>query len=87
VVIKGSEPATGWRPVDGDVWACSVPSSVFGDVNPFAEEVDGDWIVYADAATPKKHLGDVYLDGTSLYEVTSRDAVADPPLRTEVTDH
>ncbi len=87
MVIKGSEPATGWRPVGGDVWACSVPTSVLGDANPFAEEVDGDWIVYADAATPKKHLGDVYLDGTSLYEVTSRDALADPPLRTEVTDH
>ena len=39
--------------------------------NPFAEEVDGDWIVYADPSTPKKHLGDVYLNGTSFYEVST----------------
>jgi hypothetical protein len=86
VVIKGSEPATGWQLVDGTVWRTTVPNTLFGDFNPFAEEIDGDWIVYADASSPKKHLGEVYLNGISFYEVTSRDAVSDPPLRTEVTD-
>ena len=63
------------------------PTSLFGSFNPFAEEVDGDWIVYADQTTPKKHLGDVYLNGTSFYEVASRAEVADPPRRTEMIDH
>ena len=85
-VIKGSEVVTGWRQVEGSVWTVDVPNSVFGDFNPFAEELDGDWVVYADPTTPKKHLGDVYLNGTSFYEVTSRDALVDPPLRTEVVD-
>jgi glycosyl hydrolase family 120/parallel beta helix pectate lyase-like protein len=85
-VIKGSEEVTGWQQVAGSVWTVEVPNSLFGSFNPFAEEVDGDWIVYADPTTPKKHLGDVYLNGTSFYEVTSRDAVDDPPRRTEVTD-
>ena len=86
VVIKGSERPTGWQLVDGTVWRTTVPNTLFGDFNPFAEEIDGDWIVYADASSPKKHLGAVYLNGTSFYEVTARDAVSHPPLRTEVND-
>ena len=87
VVVKGSERVTGWEPVDGTVWTVSVPNSLFGDVNPFAEEIDGDWIVYPEKDSPRKHLGDVYLNGLSFYEVTARADVADPPLRTEVVDH
>ena len=85
-VIKGSEVVTGWQQVDGSVWTVDVPNSLFGTFNPFAEEVDGDWIVYAEPTTPKKHLGDVYLNGLSFYEVTSRDAVDAPERRTEVHD-
>ena len=85
VVIKGSEPAAAAL-VDGTVWSTTVSNTRFGDFNPFAEEIDGDWIVYADASSPKKHLGEVYLNGISFYEVTSRDAVSHPPLRTEVND-
>lgn len=87
VVIKGSEQVTGWQRVEATVWQLDVPNSIFGSFNPFAEEVDGDWIVYTDRATPKKHLGDVYLNGTSFYEVASRAEVADPPRRTEAVDH
>jgi len=86
VVIKGSERVTGWESDGGTVWRASVPNSLFGSFNPFAEEIDGDWIVYPDKASPKKHLGDVYLDGRSFYEVTGRADVSDPPLRTEVVD-
>lgn len=87
VVIKGSEQVTGWRQLDRTpVWTVDLPHSLFGSFNPFAEEIDGDWIVYAGPTTPKKHLGDVYLDGTSFYEVTSREEVTDPPQRTEVLD-
>ena len=49
-----------------------MPNTLFGSFNPFAEEIDGDWIVYPDMSTPKKHLGDVYLNGTSFYEVSTR---------------
>ena len=87
VVIKGSERITGWEQADGDVWTVGVPNALFGSFNPFAEEIDGDWIVYADQSVPKKHLGDVYLNGTSFYEVAGVDEVSDPPLRIEMTDH
>ncbi len=87
VVIKGSEPVTGWElePGGGTVWRVSVPNAVFGGWNPFAEEVAGDWLV--EPGPPlRRHLGDVYLNGVSCYEAGTREEVTDPPLRTEVTD-
>jgi hypothetical protein len=86
VVIKGSERVTGWEPVEGTVWKAEVPNALFGAFNPFAETIDGDWIVYAGADAPRKHLGDVYLNGRSFYEVPSLPEVSEPPLRTEVLD-
>jgi Right handed beta helix region/Protein of unknown function (DUF1565) len=86
VVIKGSEQVTGWEPSEGGVWQSTVPNAVFGSFNPFAAEIDGDWIVYPEKDSPKKHLGDVYLNGMSFYEVLSLEEVSDPPLRTEVVD-
>jgi hypothetical protein len=86
VVIKGSEEVTGWDRMSGDVWTVAVPNSLFGSFNPFAEEIEGDWIVYPDMSASKKHLGDVYLNGTSFYEVLTLPEVSDPPLRTEAVD-
>jgi len=86
VVIKGSERVTGWEPEQGTVWRASVPSALFGDWNPFAQEIAGDW--HAEPDPPlRRHLGDVYLNGLSFYEAASRDELTEPPLRTEVTDH
>src|SRR5215472_9673488 len=91
VAIKGSEPVTGWKRdpgtgAGGTVWRASVANVVFGDWNPFAQEIAGDWL--AEPRPPRrKHLGDVYLNGLSFYEVSTREEVTDPPLRTGVTDH
>ncbi|AEV86979.1 hypothetical protein ACWT_5960 [Actinoplanes sp. SE50] len=41
VVIKGSERITGWQPDGGTVWTVAVPNTLFGDFNPFVEEVAG----------------------------------------------
>jgi hypothetical protein len=86
VVIKGSEQVSGWEQVEGSVWKVSVPNPLFGSFNPFAEEVEGDWIAYPEKDSPRKHLGEVYLNGSSFYEVASLAEVSDPPLRTEVLD-
>ena len=89
---RGARRGQGFRAGDwlgerrGTVWRVGVPNDVFGSFNPFAEEINGDWIVYKDRRTPKKHLGDVYLNGTSFYEVAFGDDVADPPLRTKMID-
>ncbi len=86
VVIKGSERVTGWERERGTVWRASVPNALFGDWNPYLQAVAGDWLIEPKGPLAR-HLGDVYLNGLSFYEVSTRDEVTDPPLRTEVTDH
>lgn len=85
VVIKGSERLTGWEPDSGTVWRASVPNTLFGSFNPFAEEIDGDWLVYTHGA-PRKHLADVYLNGKSFFEALSRAELVNPQVRTTVVD-
>lgn len=84
VVIKGSEHIQDWQHIEGDIWKTTLPNTFFGDYNPYALEVFGDWIVTIEET---KHLGDVYLNGMSFYEVSSYDQLIDPVTRTEILDH
>jgi len=86
VVIKGSERVTGWGREQGTAWRVSVPNTLFGDWNPFAQEVAGDWLVEPKPPL-RKHLGEVYLNGLSFYEASTHDEVTDPQPRTDITDH
>lgn len=86
VIITGAEVVVGWELVRGTVWKVEVSNSVFGPFNPFAEEIEGDFIVHASPDSPRKHLGDVYLNGRSFHEVTDSADLEDPPTRTEIVD-
>jgi len=86
VVVKGSERISSWTHDHGTVWRAVVPNAVFGDFNPYAETVYGDWLARPAKGSPPRHLGEVYLNGRSFYEVDSREQVTDPPVRTTVTD-
>jgi len=85
VVVKGSERVLGWTPYEGTVWTVAVANTVFGDFNPFAETVGGDWIVYP-PESPRRHLGDVYLNGRSFYEAAGVEEVIGARVRTDVVD-
>jgi hypothetical protein len=64
VIIKGSERITSWtREADG-VWKVGLPSSFFGEYNPYALKVSGGWLNYGQW----HHRGDVYLNGEAFYE-------------------
>ena len=84
-VIKGSEEVKGWKNEGGSVWSATVPNSLWtkgggNGVNPFAKPVWGDWVVW-----PLKkpvHLGDVYLNGKSMYEAMSLEEVRAAKKRT-----
>src|SRR5690606_30105939 len=75
VVIKGSEPTEGWVADRDDVWKLSLPNSFFGDFNPFADEIRGDWF---DPLGRTHHTGAVYLDGHWLTEAAERAHVYNP---------
>ena len=84
VVIKGSERVTEWVPEGAGVWRASLPNAIFGDWNPYAITVEGDWLLRP--LERPVHLGDVYLDGTSCYEAPTRGALGTPERRDRVID-
>lgn len=77
VIITGAERVTKWTDEGDGVWRTEVPNSLFTVRNPFATLAAGDWLFnnYED-----KHLGEIYLDGKSLYERKSLDDVRKPTV-------
>lgn len=74
VIITGAEVVTDWEK-DGEIWKIVIDNEFFGDFNPFNEVLFGDWLFKSDRVF---HLGDVYLNGHSMYEATSIDVVRNP---------
>lgn len=72
VTIKGSEVVKGWVHEQGGVWKVELPNGFFGDFNPYADEVKGDWF---NPKGRKHHTGCVYLNGTWLTEAATREAL------------
>lgn len=68
-VITGAEPLTGWQPFKGDVWVNRVDNGVFGEYNPFATMVCGDWYF----APTVRHTGAIFLNDAMMYETVSLD--------------
>ena len=79
VIIKGSERIEHWERVEGSVWKVEVQNSIFGDYNPYQEQVFGDWFEYP--IDWHLHAGDVYLNGKSFYEARTLEDVKDPVIR------
>ena len=74
-IISGAERITGWEHVEGSVYRAVVPNRLFGSFNPYREIVWGDWFRSLDRTF---HLGEVYLNGKSLFEVVTLDEVIHP---------
>ena len=72
VEIRGSEVVKGWQRFRGDVWKVTVPNSLFGSFNPFADVIRGDWF---DPRGRQHHTGAVYLDGVWLAEAAKLEDV------------
>ncbi|MBT1166503.1 right-handed parallel beta-helix repeat-containing protein [Bifidobacterium simiarum] len=77
-VIKGSEIVKGWTSEGNGVWHVEVPNTMFGEYNPYATPLWGDWL-----EQPKwtMSLGEVYLNGKALYEAPTVESVRDPKPR------
>ncbi|MFE6736563.1 right-handed parallel beta-helix repeat-containing protein [Microbacterium sp. NPDC057650] len=68
VVLTGSDRFEDWRHLGGGLWRLIVPNGYFGDFNPYAEVVHGDWF----NGNGRLHRrGNVFLDGRWLPEVAS----------------
>jgi hypothetical protein len=73
-VITGAEPLTQWEHLGDGVWCAQVPNSLFSHRNPYTDLVRGDWFMGGYIA----HLGDIYLNGRSFYEVLTREELRAP---------
>lgn len=73
--ISGGDDA-----ITGTLWHLSVPNSLFGSFNPYAEPLRGDWLERPNDWTLS--LGCVYLDGRALYEAPTLAEVAAATERT-----
>ncbi|SIR23776.1 right-handed parallel beta-helix repeat-containing protein [Halanaerobium kushneri] len=85
VVIKGSEKINDWENVEDSIWKTEIDNQFFGEYNPYQKEIFGDWLIHT-GGQETKHLGDVYLNGMSFYEVDSYDKLVDPEVKTEIKD-
>lgn len=45
VIIKGSEIIKNWLKITENVWRAEVDNTIFGNFNPFALPIAGDWMV------------------------------------------
>lgn len=77
VVITGAEPVKDWQQDKENVWSTEIDNAVFTVRNPFQEELFGDWL-FKGAFVP--HLGEVYLNGQSLYEAEGLDRLYEPQI-------
>ena len=75
VTISGAEQITDWNLVEGSVYKTVLPNSFFGGFNPYREIIWGDWFRSLDRVF---HLGEVYINGKSLFEAESLDGVLNP---------
>ncbi len=83
-VIKGSEAVTGWEKVEGTVWKKVLPNSFFGNYNPYADALAGDWIRKPHELGYDVHTGDVYINGASMFEACSMEDLYEAAPRTEI---
>lgn len=79
-VISGAELLGGWQPYQGQVWRTEVDNALFGGYNPYADPIFGDWF---DGLGQVHHTGEVFLDGTALYEAASLPALLSPSAAPE----
>ncbi|WP_051393350.1 right-handed parallel beta-helix repeat-containing protein [Glycomyces arizonensis] len=85
VTISGAEVIADWRPHPGSagVWTATVPNTLFGERNPYAERIGGDW--FFDRVNTW-HTGEVYLDGKSMYESLTLGGVERPEVTEDSFD-
>lgn len=75
VEILGSEIVTGWEresEAGSGIWKAVVPNARFGDYNPFAQPIAGDWFI---PMGRPHHTGSVFFNGVELREAATPESL------------
>jgi len=66
-VITGAELVKDWTLVEGTTYVTRIDNTVFGNYNPYIQEVEGDWYFEEN----HMHTGNVYVNDRMFYETES----------------
>ncbi len=66
-IITGAEIVKDWTKYEGTTYVTRVDNTVFGNYNPYIQEVEGDWYF----ADNHMHTGSVYVNDRMFYEAGS----------------
>lgn len=66
-IITGAEIADNWMLFNGTTYVTRIDNTVFGDYNPYIQEVEGDWYF----ANNHIHTGNVFVNDRMFYETQS----------------
>ncbi len=75
-IISGAEIVTNWEHVQDNIWKVMIDNKLFNGYNPYSDELFGDWY---DSMGQIHHTGEVYLDGTAMFEESSLQALFSYP--------
>ncbi|MGN1201940.1 MAG: right-handed parallel beta-helix repeat-containing protein, partial [Eubacterium sp.] len=79
-VISGAEIIDGWKLFKNSVWRTEISNTVFGEYNPYTDELFGDWY---DSMGQVHHTGELFLDGNAMFEAASLDELLEKPKNKE----
>ena len=68
-IIKGSEIISDWTNENG-IWKTEIDNAFFGDYNPYATTIDGDWLIRP--IDNFLHTGMVYVNEKALTEASDK---------------
>ncbi len=71
-IITGSDAFKTWEKVSGDTWKLTLPNKSFGNFNPYALKVGGDWF---NGEGRIHRRGDVFVNGEALPEAANLNAL------------
>ncbi len=83
-IISGAEIIAGWTPFKKGVWRAEVSNELFGEYNPYADEIFGDWY---DGLGQVHHTGELFLNGEAMYEAASLSALMEKAEKEEKKLH
>lgn len=79
-VISGAEIVHGWQDRGGGIWSVILGKDFFGEYNSLTDELFGDWY---DSFGQVHHTGELYLNGSAMYEVPSYEALIEKMKNSE----
>ncbi|MGN0522182.1 MAG: NosD domain-containing protein [Eubacterium sp.] len=75
-IISAAEVIGGWKLFKNNVWYTQIENTLFGEYNPYADEIFGDWY---NSMGQTHHTGELFFNGSAMFESASLDELLKNP--------